>query len=363
MYYRLEHIKDDLDNFRETGRVKGKEVGWDWDKLPLTLKEGTTTYIGAPPASGKTEFWLEILINTSCLHGWKHVIFSPETGDAKEIFAELCNKFIGKSYLKNSENPMSEAERVKAEYFVNEHFIIIDPNHEDITIFAFYELVDKIEKELEITINTTTIDPWNELVEEFVPDDLGREDKYLSRILGMVRKNARETGRHNCVINHVRDQAPVTKDGVTYFPMPSARDLAGGQVWFRKGLTVIMIWRPPFGLTNEHSVPYEMNEVHIKIAKTKPKGTSKVGTYIMFLDRETYQYYALDEFTNKKYYANRGDYSIFERPVLIESKGWSGWGDKGASDANIGGFLDSSGGESNALSEFNFDSPSEDTPF
>jgi hypothetical protein len=46
--------------------VKGKGVGWDWDMLPFTIKEGCTTYIGSAPASGKTELWFEFLINLSC---------------------------------------------------------------------------------------------------------------------------------------------------------------------------------------------------------------------------------------------------------------------------------------------------------
>ena len=172
-----------------------------------------------------------------------------------------------------------------------------------------FELVDDIERKEGIKIHTTTIDPWNELTEEFIPADLGREDKYLSRILGLVRKNARKTGRHNCVINHVRDQPMVSAKtiagtDISYFPMPSARDFAGGQVWFRKGLSVLIPWRPPYGLGDADGVGAEKNEVHLKVAKSKPKGVSKNGTYKLFLDVEKYQYYIKD-FADNKIYANR----------------------------------------------------------
>jgi hypothetical protein len=194
--------------------------------------------------------------------------------------------------------------------FINEHFIVIDPIDEDLTITKFYQLVDEIERKEVIKIHTTTIDPWNELTEEFIPADLGREDKYLSRILGLVRKNARKTGRHNCVINHVRDQPMVSAKtiagtDISYFPMPSARDFAGGQVWFRKGLSVLIPWRPPYGLGDADGVGAEKNEVHLKVAKSKPKGVSKNGVYKMFLDIERYQYYMLD-FKGNRVYANRG---------------------------------------------------------
>jgi hypothetical protein len=308
MYKRLTNVNNELFDIRQQKDVRGKSIGWDWDILPYTIKEGCTTYIGSAPASGKTELWFEILINLSCLHNWNHVIFSPETGSSAEIFAELCYKYVGKPYVQG-QNSMTNSEQIVAEMFINEHFIVIDPIDEDLTITKFYELVDEIEKKEGMKIHTTTIDPWNELTEEFIQADLGREDKYLSRILGTVRKNARKTGRHNCVINHVRDQPMVSSKtiagtDISYFPMPSARDFAGGQVWFRKGLSVLIPWRPPYGLLDGDGRGAEKNEVHLKVAKSKPKGVSKNGVYKLYLDLDKYQYYMLD-FKGNRIYANR----------------------------------------------------------
>jgi len=82
MYKRLNELNSELFSIRHEKNVKGKSVGWDWNMLPYTIKEGCTTYIGAAPASGKTELWFEFLINLSCLHNWNHVVFSPETGSS-----------------------------------------------------------------------------------------------------------------------------------------------------------------------------------------------------------------------------------------------------------------------------------------
>lgn len=308
MFKRLSNVNGEMVDLRHKKNVRGKSVGWDWDLLPYTIKEGCTTYIGAAPASGKTELWFEFLINLSCVHGWNHVVFSPETGSAAEIYAELCYKYIGKPYT-IGDNAMTQGEQIRAEMFIDRHFIVVDPIDEDLTLQGYYDLVDEIERKEEIKIHTTTIDPWNELTEEYVQSDLGREDKYLSRILGIARKNARKTNRHNCIINHVRDQTPITKElfsgeQVTYFPPPSARDFAGGQVWFRKGLCVLIPWRPPYGLKDNDGSICEANEVHLKVAKSKPKGVSKNGTYKMFLDVERYQYYMLD-WKGNRVYANR----------------------------------------------------------
>lgn len=308
MYKRLKDLQGELSDIRHRKNIRGKSIGWTFEELPYTIKEGCTTYIGAAPASGKTEVWFEFLINLSCLHGWKHVIFSPETGSAAEVYTELCYKYIGKPYT-IGENSMSSGEQIKAEMFVDDHFIVIDPIDEDLTLEQFYDLVDEIERKEEMTIHTTTIDPWNELTEKFDFSDLGREDKYLSRILGLARKNARKTNRHNCIINHVRDQPMVhgktiAGTDISYFPMPSARDFAGGQVWFRKGLTVLILWRPPADMLLSDGTGARANEVHIKVAKSKPKGVSKNGTYKLFLDVERYQYYT-EDYSGNRIYANR----------------------------------------------------------
>lgn len=310
MLKKLEDSIQDLNNLREKGYQRGASIGFDWELFPYTVKLGTTTYLAAPPATGKTELIKEILINLSCLHGWRHLIWSPETGSAAEIYAELCHSYVGKPYVK-SEWQMSEAERVKAEYFVSEHFYVIDNEDKDLTLDAFYKLVDEIEIEIGKTIQTTLIDPWNELEETYIPSDLGREDKYISRMLSKVRKNAKKKSRHNFILTHVRDQGMVTEGGISYYPFPHAREISGGQTWFRKGMTVLLAWRPPYGLSDKNHRPYGQNELQVRVGKTKPKGTSKTGTYIMNLDVHKYQYYFIDDF-GKKVYAKRPNHEFKE---------------------------------------------------
>lgn len=302
MYKQLKDVRNELKELQDKGFQRGYSIGWKFNDLPITFKLGCTTYVAAAPASGKTELIKEIQINLSCIHGLNHVIFTPETGSPTEIFAELCHAYIGKPYL-SGKGSMSQQERHKAEKFVDEHFIIVDPVDEDLTITQMYAMVDTIEKDLNKKIHTTLIDPWNELTEEYLPEDLGREDKYLSRMLGNARKNARKTNRHHFIVTHVRDQAMVSQGEIRYYPPPHAREFAGGQVWFRKGLLMLIPWRPPEGLLNDHNEPYKGNELHLKVAKSKPKGVSENGTYILYLDTVKFQYYML--INNQRIYADR----------------------------------------------------------
>lgn len=310
MFKRLSEISTDLNYLREKGRTRGMEIGWPYELLPITIKPGSTTYIAAQPTSGKTELWFEILINLSCKFGWKHLIFSPETGTAADVYAELCHKFIGAPIVKNNYRMMNDSDFQYAQMFVDTHFVVVDPVDEEMSIQQYYDMADKYENQHGIKFNTTTIDPWNELKEDFEPSDLGREDKYLSRILTFCRKNARKTGRHNCIINHVRDQQLIIEDKIPYYPIPTARDFAGGQVWFRKGNMVLIPWRPPFGLNGKDGLPYEENELHLKVAKSKPKGVSINGVYKLYLDLDRYQYYIMQG--DKRIYADRGEYSYRE---------------------------------------------------
>ena len=302
MYKQLKDVRNELKELQDKGLQRGYSIGWKFNDLPITFKLGCTTYVAAAPASGKTELIKEIQINLSCIHGLNHVIFTPETGSPTEIFAELCHAYIGKPYL-SGKGSMSQQERHRAEKFVDEHFIIVDPVDEDLTITQMYSMVDTIEKDLNKKIHTTLIDPWNELTEEYLPEDLGREDKYLSRMLGNARKNARKTNRHHFIVTHVRDQAMVSQGEIRYYPPPHAREFAGGQVWFRKGLLMLIPWRPPEGLLNDHNEPYKGNELHLKVAKSKPKGVSENGTYILYLDTVKFQYYML--INNQRIYADR----------------------------------------------------------
>lgn len=308
MYKRLSQVSTDLNRLREKGFERGYSIGWDWETFPYTVKMGSTTYIAAAPASGKTELINEIQINLSCLHGLNHVIFTPETGSPAEVYAELCYKFLGKPYVKGY-NEMSDTERMYAEMFIDEHFFIVDPGDDELTVDGFFKLVDQIEIETGKTIHTTLLDPWNELEEVYKPQDLGREDKFLSRTLGQVRKNARAKNRHHFIVTHVRDQVGERQNGVTWYPMATARDFSGGQVWFRKGNSILIPWRPPYGLSDRDNVPYTENELHVKIAKSKPKGTSRNQTVKMYLDTNAYQYYFIDEFTGNRVYADRGKYN------------------------------------------------------
>ncbi len=264
------------------------------------------------PTSGKTELWFEFLINMSEFYGWKHVIYTPETGTKDEIVAELASKFLQKPFYKNYPGHMSESEKYKATQWLNEYFFIIDPADKGISIVDFYDEVEKIEKDLKIKIHTTTIDPFNEIAHDMTGSN-GRQDLYVENMLGLCRRNAAKYTRHNCIITHCADQQSITENGITYYPAPTARQYAGGQAWYRKGLAMLGVWRPPVGLEEKDGTPFEDNEVHVIIQKSKPKGVGNKGRAKLFFDIKKNRYYERS-ISGSTQYANKHEIIAPSKP-------------------------------------------------
>jgi len=291
-HVRLREIITDVEDLYSTGITRGLYCGFETLHEYYSLKEGGTTYLYGSPFSGKTEVWFEVMMNLTELYGHRHAIYSPESGTASEIFAELISKRLRKPFYKNYQNHITEDELMKEKDFVDEYFYIIDPKDSDLSVEDFYDEVLMIEKKHKVKINTTCCDPFNELRHDFAKDN-GRQDLYIENRLGFIRRDAKKYGRHNTIITHVADQEPVRmKDGSLYYPPATPRQIAGGQAWYRKGMNMISVWRPTAGMIDkETGQPYEENEVHLIIQKYKPKGVGKRGTAQLYFNIHQNRYY------------------------------------------------------------------------
>jgi twinkle protein len=265
----------------ENGLTPGEWIGFESLAEYYSVKLGCTTYIGGIPSHGKSEFLFEILMNLSDYKGWKHLIFSPETGSAASIYSELAHKYMRKPFDKRFYSRMEINDAYKALAFLHEHFIVIEPDDKGCTVDDIYKIAAEIKKEN--FINTVTIDPWNELNHDFGSYG-GREDKYLENKLGKIRRMSRDLNIHSFIIAHPKGQRP-NQQG--FYDMPTAYDLSGGGAWYAKAESIIAVWRPPF----ENGNGREKNEVVIEIQKAKPKEIGKKGSATLFFDLEKSRYY------------------------------------------------------------------------
>lgn len=301
IHFGLDDAIDKMDYIYENGDEKGYYLGWaDLDEL-YSLHMGSTTYIYSAPHSGKTQFWMESLVNLSMFYGMRHVIFSPETGDAADNFIELCQIYTRKDF--KGAFKMSVVEKEIAYAFVREHFVVIDGDsaNKDLNTEDICDYVTLLERKFNKKIHTLTFDPFNEL-----EHDYGHaRDLYIEKTLKFVRRNAKNNNRHICIVTHVKDQFPihVKEKGLTYYPIPTARDIAGGQAWYRKGMMMMAIWRPVMTAAGSNIIEVEIenrmiksNQTIIQVQKSKPKGRGGVGEVNLYYDWKRHTF--TDDFGN-----------------------------------------------------------------
>ena len=301
--FRFSDVEPEVETLKKAAITKGLFLGFIGLHEFYSYKTAGTTYIYSQPFAGKSELSFELMMNLAEFYGIHQAIYSPESGNAAEIYAELLSKKCRKPFYKNFDGCLGEDEYLKEKDFINEYFYIIDPKDTDLTIEGFYNEVANIERKYEITISATWCDPFNELDHKF--GEQNRQDLYIENRLGLIRRNAMAHNRHNFIITHSAEQEPTkTKEGSLYYAPATARQIAGGQAWYRKAMNLICVWRPPAGVIDpDTGAPYGENEAHVIIRKFKPKGVGKIGKARLFFD--TYQNRFYEVVNGTKFYARK----------------------------------------------------------
>jgi hypothetical protein len=266
-------IKQKLLNHWKLGASPGVYCGFENLHDYYSMKPGSVTDWTGFPTSGKTQFLLELLINTSEFYGWKHILFMPDAGDPVEVYADLIHKVSGKTFDKNYPNYIREEEIYRHETFVSEHFLVVEKKSfkSDLSPIDFWEFV-AAQKDY----HTGVVDSWKNLRHDM--DSFGgRDDKYLDYVLPIRNEIAERSLKHfHTVIHPVKTEITNGKRRV-----PNAYDLKGGGSWFDNGKSIITVDRPD----------RDSNQVDIYISKAKPRVVGKQGWTSMFFDWEKSRYY------------------------------------------------------------------------
>lgn len=300
---------DDLKNYREKGALRGKFIGFPLLDEHYTIALPGCTDVTGFPASGKSEFWLEILLNTSLFYGWKHLLYVPDVGDKNETLAILIHKLSGKTFDKRfvNSNFISEAEADRHLQWILHHFIILTKVDlkAKITPYEFWDLAAKMKSETDGGIQTATIDSWKDMKHGvgMYGESFGRDDKYLEDVLSYRNAMSELHGMHfGTIIHPIKTEAD--KDGNRKPPTPY--DLKGGSEWYNSGKCMITV----------HRLSGHPNAVDVMITKAKPKSVASIGKVQMFFDRSIARFYWDDAGT--KTYAQ--DKNIKPKALLIAEK-------------------------------------------
>lgn len=295
VYYHMDEVWDKVQNFVKEGYTKGMDLGWQCLEERYSMKRGATSYVYGYPYSGKSQLFHEIYVNLAYNYGTNTVIFSPETGNIEHIYAELISIAMKKSIVGKVVD-QSEFETVSK--FIRRKFWVIDPMGKEFNMKDLLSQVETIERSEGVKIDIISVDPLNYLD---LPETR-RYDLAQGKDLDIFLADAKKNDRHNVIITHVRDIQPrqikdSNKDVIgTYFPLPSPFDVANGQMFYRKGMGMICVYRP---LDTENSPlekkdgggHYEENETLFVVQKAKPKGVGKNSSTSLYYDVEKNCYY------------------------------------------------------------------------
>ena len=275
-------ITDRIMNLHKFGNYPGVSTGWGNLDKHYTVRKGNTTIITGYPTSGKTSFYLNLLMNLTKKFGQRHLIYSPETGTAEEIYSELIFMYTGKTFNKLHGNAINEGEVYNALPFIQDYFKVIEPEEHENTPDAFYEVCKEGFKDFQIS--SFGIDNWNDL-EHDVRTRGGSISEYLKYEIPRFNRFAKQNDCHGFLLAHPRNPDAGTPNPI---PPPRPDQIEGGSLWYAKAQSMLIVhrnWDDP----NDYTTL-------VKVEKAKPKIVGKKGGFA-----ELTYYAALGIYKNDTY--------------------------------------------------------------
>lgn len=227
-----------------------------------SVKPGNTTLITGYPGSGKSYFVLNMQVSLSVQYGWKHLLYTPEMGEAADIFLTIVEIISGVRSWRLDDRNIADLLP-----WIAEHFDIYEPVATP-TMDAYCKLV----KENKGNYNTFSIDNLNDL-SHTMPG--GTQDIYWEQQMVCFNQTAKASGMHGFLVAHPRNPAP---DELSQPPSPDK--IKGGSAFWSKGQNILSIMAQGDVLT-------------IGMLKAKPRIAGKRGSFEIRadFDRNTYYQY------------------------------------------------------------------------
>ena len=281
----------------------GAYAGWEALDSIFTAKKGFPLVIYGAPHSGKSVFMLNLCVNLSRQHGWKHLIFSSEQGTVADLILEVAEIYLKKPLRKYTErgnerlDVATEGEHYNAQQWVAKHFRFIDPTHprcQEFTLEDFHQWCEEAEAD-GFKPDVTVCDPFNDVAMQLQKYG-GRQDLWLTAVLKIARDVAMKKNRVDILVNHIAQQQTtmVSERGQRFAPPAMMNEANGGVAWSRRAFTVLLVYRPPsndqlkFG---KHVVTTGPDESWIICQKAKPKGVAQLGQAVLYYHADSGCFY------------------------------------------------------------------------
>lgn len=315
------HIMDEIMYLRENNTSNLLSTGFETLDKFYKIRPTNTTIIYGYPASGKSEFALQMLVGLSA-KGKKHLIYTPETGNAAEIFCEIAHSLTGKTFDKRFNNYISEAEIYRVQNHIAEYFTIIDDDGiKGLTLEHYEDIIKEVIKDGK-GLDCTLIDNFNDL--EHKTADLNSIASYLPKFILDWNRISRQNKIHSFMVCHARNPNGLKSGELP--KAPSVYEINGGSAWYAKGQSMICVNRQ---YEEINGTMKQSNTVDIDIKKVKPKIVGKRGTVNLDFDFPKKCYYETVDGIRKT--IDTGFKTSYEIPTEIKAR----IGEKIATQANF----------------------------
>jgi len=269
-------ISTPLKSYRDNYNNKGKYLGWDCLNEHYSMQLGSVTDWTGYPMSGKTQVLMELLLNTSLYHGWRHLVYFPDVGSNIEIIADLMHKKTGKSFNPEDYNTITDAEINSNIDWLTHHFLILTKENvkAKLSPIEYYDIAVELKKNE--GIHTCSVDSWKDFAHPY--SEYGGYAQYLEFVLPYRNLIAEE---HNLHIHTIIHPKLTDKDKNGHRKPPVPYDLKGGSEWFNSGKNMITV----------HREDNQNNFVKIIFNKIKPRSVGSIGEIELCFDLNRFVYY------------------------------------------------------------------------
>lgn len=238
---------DDIEDLYLNGPKPGLNTGLANLDAHYRPKKGNWTVITGVPGSGKSTLLDTILVNLSELHGWKHLVISPEHQPISRHIGALTGIKARQTFHKDY---LSEEAYFSALEFIQEHFRFIKPPDEDFTPSYILDLAKFVDDD-GFKFDSISIDPWNEM-EHKRPQQFN-ETEYVSYALSRFRRYVRDYYKHIFLVAHPTKLRKIEKKNADFeesskpqYPVVTPYDISGSAHFFNKCDNALSVWRDKY---------------------------------------------------------------------------------------------------------------------
>ena len=281
--YPLEGVIDvslfnqDIDSLYNKGLQRGDLTGHKDFDTKFSFTTSQLTVITGVPTHGKSN-WLEhICMRLSAQHGWNFGVFSPEHYPLQLHFSVLAEKFIGKSFRKDTiYERMNKEELNWAKKFISSHYHWIRPDGDVFTIDEILKAAAGLVRRY--GIKGLIIDPYNKIHASFGSQS---ETQYINEFLTKLTIFKQKYDIHIFLVAHPRK---MNKKENGLYEVPTLYDIAGSANFYNQVDNGITVYRD---FATSHS--------HVYVQKVKFRHIGEIGESVFKYNIQNGRYNEITE--------------------------------------------------------------------